>query len=398
MAKGRRKGMAPPDSGSASVDTADGGGLSEAFAKISDLLQQAVVHLNLQNEREADTVARTAEALYEASKQKASPTELPLLKSLSKLVCLYAPLTRALVFQTEGQFEYACGELERGLATCNEGIAALEEYAQMPDADAEPLLSLKPVYSIFPVLFRGYNAAVRAEIFGYQGNITRYVQLLREAVKELRRAERLPPSMDTTFLALVGFCANHAGRLERRIREFSAKQKEGLQRIYPSGDSIFIVHGHDEAKWRELRDLVEDQLGLKTIVLKEEAGASAVLIRKFEDEADRCCFAFALLTPDDFVEKEGESYFQARPNVLFELGWFYGRFGPERVCVVKKAGTELPSDLAGISTVDFQKDVSEAMVKIQAELRRLGIMGGDPGGSGRRSTGATGKGRPVGRR
>ena len=45
-------------------------------------------------------------------------------------------------------------------------------------------------------------------------------------------------------------------------------------------------------------------------------------------------FAIALVTPDDVVKKAGKSQWQARPNVLFELGWFYGRLGPQRLLVL----------------------------------------------------------------
>ena len=113
---------------------------------------------------------------------------------------------------------------------------------------------------------------------------------------------------------------------------------------------------------------------MKTVVLKEKPGAGEVLIRKFEQFADDCCYAFALITPDDFITKEGKSYFQARPNVLFELGWFYGHFGRDRVCIVKKAETEMPSDLAGILSIDFHNEISEGFVKIQDELQRVGII------------------------
>jgi predicted nucleotide-binding protein len=81
-----------------------------------------------------------------------------------------------------------------------------------------------------------------------------------------------------------------------------------------------------------------------------------------------------LLTPDDFVKKDGKSYFQARPNVLFELGWFYGAFGRNRVCIVKNVKTALPSDLGGILSIDFSDKVAEGYIQIQDELQRAGIV------------------------
>lgn len=369
------KEIVPREAELVSTDIGGSTETSEVFTKMSELLQAAVASFQLQNVREVDMLARTAEALYDASKGKISSDDLLLLRSLASLISLYPPLTRNIVFQMEGRFARAREELEKGLEICDDGIAVLDKYARLPNADEQALLIFKPFYSIFQVLCRGYDAFIRAEIVGYQGNIPQYRKLLRDAATEFREAERLPSSQNPVVLALVSFCASLAERLETRTEVFGSEQ--GQRYLSPTGDKIFIIHGHDEAKWRELRDLLEDELNQKTIVLKEEPGAGETLIRKFEMFADDCCYAFALLTPDDFIEKDGKSYFQARPNVLLELGWFYGRFGRDRVCIVKNTKTELPSDLAGILSIDFHEDVSEGLLKIQAELRRVGLISGD---------------------
>jgi predicted nucleotide-binding protein len=119
---------------------------------------------------------------------------------------------------------------------------------------------------------------------------------------------------------------------------------------------------------------LQEEFRLDAVVLKDEPSTGQTLIEKFEKSADDCFDAFALVTPDDFINKEGESYSQARPNVLFELGWFYGHFGRDRVCILKRAKTAIPSDLGGILSIDFLNDVSEGLVRIRAELQRVGII------------------------
>lgn len=363
--------------------------LGEVFTQMSQLLQIAVTSFMYQNVRDVDMAARTAEALYDDSQQGISPDDLFLLGILKNLLSLYAPLTRVIVFQNEGRFARAREEVAKGLATSDNAMTNMEQYIRLPGADPEMIKDLiqiyKPMFAILTILFRGYDAYIRAEIVGYQGDIPRYKELLREAVTELRQAERLPSTLNPMILALVNFWASIAERWETRIEVFSSEQRQRY--LSPTGNKIFIIHGHDEAKWRELRELLEDQLNQKTIVLREEPGAGETLIRKFEEFADDCGYAFALLTPDDFVEKEGKSYMQARPNVLFELGWFYGRFGRDRVCIVKKANTEMPSDLAGILSIDFHKDISEGFLKLQAELRRVGLISTSTQRQTRRSTG-----------
>jgi predicted nucleotide-binding protein len=353
---------------SPSTDT----GLDPIFHQMAQQLERAVGSMQLQNIREADMAARTAEALYVASQRRLSPSDLLLLEIFKHAACLFAPLTRALVFQSEGRFSKARAELAKGLALASEALATIDEYAQLPNPAEEILNGWRPIFSIFPILFKGSDASIRAEMVGYQGNIPQYRELLREAVVEYRQISNLPSSSDPMFLALVGLCTSISDNLETRAEVFSSEQKQRY--LIPTGNKVFIIHGHDEAKWRELRDLLEDRFSLETVVLKEQPGAGETLIRKFEEFADDCCYAFALLTPDDIIGKKGKKYAQARPNVLFELGWFYGRFGRSRVCIVKKATTEIPSDLGGITSIDFQNNVAEGFVEIQGELERAGVV------------------------
>ncbi|MEN6331527.1 MAG: nucleotide-binding protein [Smithella sp.] len=355
-------------------DTDDDTELAALFDNMSEVIQKSLMAFLTQNIRDADITARAADALYNQGKVHTSPDEQLVLDMLRHVATLYTPLTRAMVFQMEGRFSYALDEIAKGLAISNEAIAIIREYALLPGADKDLIETYSPILSIFPILFSGMDACIRADIVGYQGNIRRYKELLRTAVHKYRQVEKLPSSLNQMFLTLVNMYSTIADRLETRADFFASDQEQRY--LIPSGNKIFIIHGHDEAKWRELRDLLEDQLHLTTIVLEEEPGASETLIRKFEEFADDCCYAFAILTPDDFVQKKGKSYFQARPNVLLELGWFYGRYGRDRVCIIKKSKTEIPSDLAGILSIDFHDNVSEGLMKIQTELQKVGIING----------------------
>lgn len=142
----------------------------------------------------------------------------------------------------------------------------------------------------------------------------------------------------------------------------------------PASGAVFIVHGHDELNLLRLKELLKDRWKLEPIVLQSQPGKGRTLIEKFEEEAQRVAFALALFSPDDFVAKPGDMYGQARPNVAFELGWFYGRLGRERVCILFKKGTKIHSDLDGISRIEFSESVSEKVVEIERELLSLGIL------------------------
>ncbi len=211
------------------------------------------------------------------------------------------------------------------------------------------------------------------------GQVREYAVGVRTFASELRR---LSDGMlasgrdDTELLALSSKCDTMANMMEERAEAIEEIDKSRDIYLPPGGEKVFVIHGHAEDKWRELRDLLEDKLGLKgrVIVLKEEASRSETVIQKFEKHAKQCCYGFALVTPDDEVKKQDAAYRQARPNVIFEIGWFYGHLGPSRLCILKRAGTEIPSDLGGVVTLEFDKAVGEVFLQIEQELEVAGII------------------------
>jgi CAP12/Pycsar effector protein, TIR domain len=69
-------------------------------------------------------------------------------------------------------------------------------------------------------------------------------------------------------------------------------------------------------------------------------------------------FAALVLTPDDWVVTRGTELPVARDNVVFELGLFLGTLGPRRVFIIqpRDLGLTLPSDLAGVTRLDYRHD------------------------------------------
>jgi hypothetical protein len=353
--------------------------MGEAARQLLQLMPDALQAMLFQNVPKVEEAARRATAAYAAAAKGGDSTGLLGLKILEQQYCLLVPLARCQRWHVEGQFPRALAETNRGISICAEASDTIEDLAGRPDADHEFAETMHLLFRIYSILLKGMAAWIHSDMVGYQGATPEYLELLRTASAEFRRADELPPSSDETVLALRGTCTRHADSLETRERFFDPGS--GSQRWYasPTGSSVFIIHGHAEGKWRELRELLKKEFGVEAVVLKERTDPGETLIDKFEKHADACCYAFALLTPDDFIEKDGKSYFQARPNVLFELGWFYGRFGRDRVCILKKVGTEIPSDLAGIATVNFHDDVDEEVLRIRSVLRGVGLIdsGGD---------------------
>jgi len=142
---------------------------------------------------------------------------------------------------------------------------------------------------------------------------------------------------------------------------------------FPSSNKVFIVHGHDEAALQGLARFLE-KLGLDAIVLMEQPNRGRTIIEKFEDSATDVGFAVVLLTPDDLGGKssDAEQSSRARQNVIFELGFFAGKLGRGKVCLLRKGAVEMPSDLFGIVYTDLDQ-AGAWKLRLVAELKAAGL-------------------------
>ena len=161
-----------------------------------------------------------------------------------------------------------------------------------------------------------------------------------------------------------------------QVKLSQRERRAKLENRINNSKQIFIIHGHNEAKRRELSDMLKERFGLEPIILSEQPDQGLTIIEKFEKYATQCSYAFALFTPDDIIADGDTQYFQARPNVIFELGWFYANLGRSRVCILDQASdkSRIFSDLQGVMRVQFQDNVSEKFLEIERELKSVGII------------------------
>jgi len=121
-------------------------------------------------------------------------------------------------------------------------------------------------------------------------------------------------------------------------------------------NKIFIVHGHNnEVKETVARFL--EKLKIKPIILHEQPNKGKTIIEKFEEYAN-VSYAIILLTPDDIgrvASERTEFMKRARQNVIFELGYFIGKLGRNRVSAIYMKDVELPSDFSGILYLSFDE-------------------------------------------
>lgn len=84
-------------------------------------------------------------------------------------------------------------------------------------------------------------------------------------------------------------------------------------------------------------------------------------------------FAIALLTPDDVGRALSEVLERPRAcqNVILELGYFIGKLGRERVCALKVAELEIPSDYVGVVWTEMDKHEAWK-INLAKELKAAG--------------------------
>lgn len=137
---------------------------------------------------------------------------------------------------------------------------------------------------------------------------------------------------------------------------------------------IFLVHGRDEGAKNTVARFLEN-LDLQPVILDEQANRGRTIIEKFESHSD-VGFAIVLLTPDDEGALRGDEKsgrHRARQNVIFELGFFIGRLGRERVCALTKGSAmEIPSDYSGVVYIPLD-DGGAWQSRLVKELKSAGL-------------------------
>jgi len=167
--------------------------------------------------------------------------------------------------------------------------------------------------------------------------------------------------------------------------KFEVERKKALKRakVTEKEERVFIVHGHDELPKEQLARILTE-IGFQPIILHEQPDRGRTIIEKFEEECKDVGFAFVIITPDD-VGMDRESYekmkvgkyenglcYRARQNVIFELGFFYGKLGRDRVCCLYKGNVEILSDISGVLYIEFKEKIREKYTDIIRELRAAG--------------------------
>lgn len=343
------------------------------IVEMNQVILSCALSSQLMDLREMEEYLRKSRSVYTAA-EKAGYEYIGFLKILQLIVQVLASNAQMNAFQLEARFTDA---LEKGQAIVDDSKQALQILDQEvgPDETDENLLETKKLLEYYNTIGPASLAYIQAEQVGVSGRLDEYRTALLYAADLFGQVANLAYSENPTLKQLYAFGTNMAERLTNRARYFEYVQREKTNRyMNPEGKKVFIIHGHSDDSAMLLQQMLKEQLKLESVILKNEASSGESVIEKFEGFARDCGYAFAIITGDDLVKKDGEKYFQARPNVLFELGWFYGRYGRSRVCMIREEGTQIPSDLSGIISLGFTKNIKEVYLDMCTELKAAGLI------------------------
>ncbi len=158
------------------------------------------------------------------------------------------------------------------------------------------------------------------------------------------------------------------------------QKKDKKEVLSHSNKEVFIVHGHDHSLKVEL-EVFLSRIGLKPIVLHREVDGGQTIIEKFEANSD-VSYAFILLTPDEITytidqdelnDDKRKKETRARPNVIFEFGYFVAKLGRKKVCALHKGDVSIPSDLSGFINKKVDHNIEEIGFALIKELKAAGL-------------------------
>lgn len=141
--------------------------------------------------------------------------------------------------------------------------------------------------------------------------------------------------------------------------------------------NVFIVHGRDEDALKDLQLLLFRYQVKPRVLANTNRGPNSIL-DELEVLIRTCRAGFILLTPDDEGRLRSDAGAtlipRARENVIFETGLLFAKFRKfERVLLLLKEPTQLPSDLNGISYERYRQSVSEIESRLAASLDEWGL-------------------------
>jgi hypothetical protein len=183
-------------------------------------------------------------------------------------------------------------------------------------------------------------------------------QIMTRDMIAMGQGTMVPPHIDV--LAEVA-AIRHAFDICKTAADISTKAASHLERkgrrkaaAGRIGTNVFIGHGKSTV-WRELKDFIQDRLGLPWDEFKRVPVAGVTNIARLSEMLDAAAIAFLVMTAEDEM---ADGDLQARMNVVHEAGLFQDRLGFTKAIVLLEEGCAEFSNIQGLGQVRFPKTIS----------------------------------------
>ncbi len=164
----------------------------------------------------------------------------------------------------------------------------------------------------------------------------------------------------------------HKERTEpKELKPTEPEPTEPTPMIQTTAKRVFIGHGRS-LTWHLVREFLVNDLGLQYEEFNREVAAGVSTQDRLAKMLDGASFAFIVMTAED---ETGDKKFQARQNVIHELGLFQGKLGFDKAIILLEQGCEIFSNIHGLGYIPIQKDsISSATEEIRRVLKRGGVL------------------------
>jgi predicted nucleotide-binding protein len=200
-------------------------------------------------------------------------------------------------------------------------------------------------------------------------------QIMTRDTTALGQRNQVPPHVDVLaeIAAINNSFALCRGAADVAKKAASHLERKGRRKMAADrvGTNVFIGHGRS-LMWRELKDLVQDRLGLPWDEFNRVPVAGVTNIARLSEMLDAAAIALLVLTGEDEM---ADGAVQARMNVVHEAGLFQGRLGFTRAILLLEEGCAEFSNVQGLGQIRFPKGkIAAAFEEVRRVLEREGLI------------------------
>lgn len=180
----------------------------------------------------------------------------------------------------------------------------------------------------------------------------------RALCNECRRALLSVKMLSAGQLAALDVLYSASGALLQNVPDEATARRRPRMFVGSSSEGLHVAN--------EIQKLLQPEIEVDVWNQGATFGLGTATLEALEQAVLAYDFAVFVFSPDDELQSRGKVKPVARDNVVFELGLFIGKLSRRQAFIVQstKDSVALPSDLAGITTAQYdlgQADLSVAL-------------------------------------